>query len=254
MKALILAAGYATRLYPITANTPKPLLKLKNRPIIDYILDRIEQVGDIDQINVVSNNKFFSQFEEWVAPKRLNAPNRFVLINDGSNTVDDRLGAVGDINLAIKKSGINDDLLVVGGDNMFDFNLNDFVRFGHSNKPSHSICLYLPNNHTDYTRFGIAQISECAQILSFEEKPKQPKSNLIGTCIYYIPKEKISLLDRYLSEGNHNDTTGSYVRWLVQNDKVFGRICDGAWFDLGDFDAISEALIHLNNHVNTPGV
>jgi glucose-1-phosphate thymidylyltransferase len=111
------------------------------------------------------------------------------------------------------------------------------------------MCLYLPNNHIDVKKYGVAQISEYGQILAFEEKPELPKSNLIATCIYYIPKEKLRFIDEYLQAGNHNDTPGSYMRWLVQNDKVFGRICDGVWFDLGDFEAISEALIYLNGHV-----
>jgi glucose-1-phosphate thymidylyltransferase len=249
MKALILAAGYATRLYPLTANTPKPLLKLKARPIIDYIMDKIEQVGDIDRISIVTNNKFYNQFDEWLTPKRSYSPSRYDLINDGSNTVDDRLGAIGDINLAIEQSKINDDLLIVGGDNLFDFNLNDFVRFGFDNRPYHSMCLYLPANHINLSKYGVAHISDCAQILSFEEKPQSPKSNLVATCIYYIPREKLNMIGQYLKDGHNQDTPGSYMQWLVKTDKVFGKICDGAWFDLGDFDAISEALIYLNGQV-----
>jgi len=247
MKALILSAGYATRLYPLTLNTPKPLLKLHGRPILDYIIEKIEHVGDVNQISIISNNKFFDQFEEWLTPKMAFYPDKFKLLNDGSNTVEDRLGAIGDIDLAIRQAGIDDDLLIVAGDNLFDFDLNDFIKFGLNNKPFHSICLYLPaNNHVDLTRFGIVQLNECAQITDFEEKPKTPKSNLIATCIYFIPKEKLYLTQKYLSEGHHKDTPGSYIRWLTQNDKVFGKICDGTWFDLGDFDAISEAIMHLN--------
>jgi glucose-1-phosphate thymidylyltransferase len=249
MKALILAAGYATRLYPLTANTPKPLLKLKSRPIIDYIIDKVEQVGDVDQINIVSNNKFFHNFDEWLTPKKSYAPARYNLINDGTNSADDRLGALGDIDLAIRRAQIDDDLLVVGGDNLFDFNLNDFVRFGYGNRPYHSLCLYLPNSHVDLTKYGVARISECAQVLGFEEKPEMPKSNLIAACIYYIPREKLPLIGTYLAAGNHNDTPGSYMQWLVENDKVFGRICEGAWFDLGDFESISEALLYLNGNL-----
>lgn len=192
MKALILAAGYATRLYPLTKDTPKSLLKLKNRPIIDYILEKIEHVGDIDRITVVSNNKFYGQFDEWLTPKLAYSPERYSLINDGSNTVEDRLGAIGDINLALGKGDLDDDLLIVAGDNLFDFNLNDFVRFSYDHQPGHSICLYLPNgNSVDFKRFGIAQLNEFDQITNFEEKPEQPKSNLIATCIYFIPKETL---------------------------------------------------------------
>ena len=248
MKALILAAGYATRLYPLTLNTPKPLLKLQGRPIIDYIMDKIEQVGDVDQISIITNNKFYNQFDEWLTPKRSYSPTRYKLLNDCSKTVEDRLGAIGDIHLAVEQSMINDDLLIVGGDNLFDFNLNDFVRFALDNKPNHSVCLYLPNNHTNLSRFGIAQINEFAQITGFEEKPQTPKSNLIATCIYFIPKEKLYLIHKYLSAGHNKDAPGSYISWLVKHESVYGKICDGSWFDLGDFDAISEALIYLNGH------
>jgi glucose-1-phosphate thymidylyltransferase len=249
MKALILAAGYATRLYPLTINTPKPLLKLRNRPIIDYILEKIEHVGDIDRITVISNDKFHDQFDNWLTPKLAYSPERYSLINDGSNTVENRLGAIGDINLALGKGNIDDDLLIVAGDNLFDFNLNDFIRFSYDRKPCHSICLYLPNgNSVDFKSFGIAQLNEFGQITNFEEKPEQPKSNLIATCIYFIPKEKLYLIPKYLNSGNHSDTPGSYISWLAQNDKVYGKICDGTWFDLGDFEAISEALIYLNGH------
>ncbi len=250
MKALILAAGYATRLYPLTQNTPKPLLKLRNRPIIDYILEKIEQVGDVDRISVVSNNKFYAQFDEWLTPKLAYSPERYTLINDGSNTVEDRLGAIGDISLSIDKGEIADDLLIVAGDNLFDFNLNDFIRFSLEKKPMHSLCLYLPtSNNIDFTRFGIAQINEFSQVVDFEEKPQVPKSNLIATCIYFIPKERLNLISKYRTDGNNNDTLGSYMRWLVKNDQVFGKICEGTWFDLGDFDAISEALLYLNGNL-----
>ena len=249
MKALILAAGYATRLYPLTKDTPKPLLKLKNRPIIDYILEKIEQVGDVDQISIVTNNKFYDQFDQWLTPKQAYFPGRYKLINDGSNSVEERKGAIGDIHLAIGNDLMDDDWLIVAGDNLSDFNFNDFIRFSYERKPHHSISLYLPNgNHVDYKRFGIAQLNEFGQITNFEEKPELPKSNLIATCIYFIPKEKLYLIPKYLELGNHSDTPGSYISWLAKNDKVFGKICDGTWFDLGDFDAISEAVLYLNSN------
>jgi glucose-1-phosphate thymidylyltransferase len=249
VKALILAAGYATRLYPLTKDTPKPLLKLHHRSILDYILERIEHVGDVEQILIVTNNKFYNQFEDWLQPKLKGCPYRYKLITDGSNSVEDRLGAIGDIKLAIDKEEIQEDLLVVGGDNLFDFDLNQFVEFSSAQIPFHSICLYLPNNnHTDLTQYGIAQITNDSRIQDFEEKPEFPKSNLISTCIYFFPKEKLRLVNEYLWQGNRNDTPGSYIHWLTENDRVYGKIFDGIWFDLGDFDSLTEALVHLNGH------
>ncbi len=246
MKVLILAAGYATRLYPLTLDTPKPLLKLRNKPIIDYILDRLNGLEDIDKIFIICNDKFYKQFDNWLTPKIQNGTNKIRLINDGGFSPEDKIGAIGDINLAINQEQIDDDLLIIAGDNLFDFDLWQFLEFSRQRKPYHSICLYLGNNHLDLSRFGIVQLSANSVIANFEEKPDKPKSNLIATCIYFLPKEKLYLLREYISHGNHNDNPGSYIRWLTQYDRVYGQIFDGIWFDLGDFDSISDAVIQLN--------
>lgn len=246
MKALILAAGYGTRLYPLTLDTPKPLLKVRHKPIIDYIVEKVEQLPEMKEIFVVTNHKFYPHFADWLKARYNGSVNSVKLINDKSTSAQDRLGAVGDIHLAVKQEKVDDDLLIVAGDNLFDFDLNGFLEFAISKKPNHSICLHLSDNHLDLTRFGIAQLSESAEILNFEEKPAFPKSNLIATCIYFIPREKLGLLSVYLNSGNHKDNAGSYIRWLIQIDKVFGKICDEAWYDLGDFDSLSKAQMHFN--------
>ncbi|MFA6216052.1 MAG: nucleotidyltransferase family protein [Candidatus Omnitrophota bacterium] len=250
MKALILAAGYATRLYPLTKDTPKPLLDLGGRAIIDYIIDKIKTVKAINEVVIVSNNKFYSQFNEWLSRKPKDTL-KYRLVNDGSNTVEDRLGAVGDINLSIKECAIDDDLLIVAGDNLFDFSLNDFILFARKNSPYHAICLYRDDNEaTDLTRFGIAQVDSNSLVTDFQEKPKSPKSRFIATCIYFIPKQKIHLINNYMGQGNYNDTPGSYIKWLTKHDRVYGNVCKGTWFDLGDLEALKEASqqVHSMNH------
>jgi len=250
MKALILAAGYATRLYPLTKDMPKPLLKLNGRPILDYIMDEVEKVEGLDKIYIVTNNKFYSHFVHWLVPKlRINA-DRYKVINDGSTTVESRLGAVGDINLAVDQEKIEDDLLIIAGDNLFNFDLNQFVAFSKEKGREHSVCLYESTNGFDLTRFGIAQLNDNHEIVSFEEKPKSPRTKLISTCIYFIPKEKLYLIPKYLETGKNHDTPGSYISWLSKNERVFGKTCGGMWFDLGDFDTLSEAVayIHLNKN------
>jgi glucose-1-phosphate thymidylyltransferase len=222
------------------------LIKLVNKPILDYIVEQIDTVSLVDKIFVVVNEKFNQQFEEWITPRQALWPGRFTLINDGSTTVENRLGAIGDINLAIEQGAIDDDLLIVGGDNLFDFDLNEFAAFSVRNKPSHSMCLYMPvTNQIDLKQYGIASVDSDGRILNFEEKPQNPKSNLVATCIYFVPKEKLCLIAKYLSEGNHNDTPGSYMSWLTKTDRVYGKTCKGTWFDLGDFEALSQAVLHL---------
>lgn len=246
MKALILAAGYATRLYPLTLDTPKALLKIGHKPIIDYMLHRLDGLEDIDKIFIVSNDKFYKQFDDWLTTKQQNGTTKIRLISDGTFLPEDRIGAIGDINLAINQELIDDDLLIIAGDNLFDFDLREFLKFALQRKPYHSICLYLGDNHLDLSRFGIVQLSGDSEISNFEEKPDNPKSNLIATCIYFLPNQKLYLIKEYISQGNHNDNPGSYIRWLTQNDRVYGNIFDGIWFDLGDFDSISDAVIQLN--------
>jgi len=241
MKALILAAGYATRLYPLTKDMPKPLLDVAGKPIIDYIIDKIKAVKAIDEVVIVSNNKFSAQFKAWLDNKPKETL-KYKLVNDGSNTVEDRLGAVGDIDLSIKECAVKDDLLIVAGDNLFDFNLNDFIAFSRKNSPYHAICLYHDENQlTDLSRFGIVQVDSNSMVTDFEEKPKAPKSRFIATCVYFIPKQKVHLIDAYMKQGNHRDTPGSYIKWLTKQDRVYGNVCNGTWFDLGDVDALKEA-------------
>lgn len=249
MKALILAAGYATRLYPLTKDTPKPLLKLKNRAVLDYIVDRIERVGDISQVYIVTNDKFHSQFEDWLAGRAKDLRCRYKLVNDGSTDPDERRGACGDLKLVIEQEQVNDDLLVVAGDNLFDFDLASFVAFAASKRPAHSICLYLPHDeNTDLTQYGIAQLAGDGLIIDFEEKPHFPKSNLVSTCVYFIPREKVSRILNYAALGNTMDAPGNYISWLIEHDQVYGKIYDGIWFDLGDFDSLSRAVMSINGH------
>ncbi|MFA5118302.1 MAG: nucleotidyltransferase family protein [Candidatus Omnitrophota bacterium] len=241
MKALILAAGYATRLYPLTKDMPKPLLDVAGKPIIDYIIDKIKAVQAVNEVVIVSNNKFYGHFNEWISRKPQDRL-KYRIVNDGSNTVEDRLGAVGDINLSIQECSIDDDLLIVAGDNLFDFSLNDFILFARQKSPYHAICLFHDDNTAaDLTRFGIVQIDSNAMVTDFEEKPKAPKSRFIATCIYYVPQQKLQLINKYIGQGNQHDTPGSYIKWLTQYDRVYGNICNGTWFDLGDLDALKEA-------------
>lgn len=246
MKALILAAGYGTRLYPLTEDLSKPLLEINNKPIISYILEKLDRIVDLKEVFVVTNNRFHSELEEWTRASQKNFKNIIIkAFNDGTNSPDDRLGAVGDINFIIAKGILNDeDLLVIGGDNFFDFRLEDFVNFAKKNYPHATVGLFDIKDKKQATKFGVLSIDKDNKIISFEEKPKIAKSSLIAMCLYCFPKETLGLISEYTKETGTRDTTGGYISWLYKKMPVYGFIFKGIWEDVGSF----ESLCRLDKH------
>ena len=240
MKALILAAGYATRLYPLTRDYPKPLLEVKGRPIIDYIVDKLKAVPLIDEIYVVTNSKFIRFFRSWAG--KIEFHGKITLIDDLTKSNHDRLGAVGDINFVIKKQGMKDDLLVVGGDNLFSGRLKGFLVFSLSHRAAPCIGLYRLSNSKDAGRYGVAKLDRRKEVVSFMEKPRQPQSPLVAMCLYYIPKHLLSSVSVYMREQKKEaDTTGGYIAWLKSRVKVYGYVFKGSWFDIGDYKYLNAA-------------
>ncbi len=240
MKALILAAGYATRLYPLTKEYPKPLLKVGGRPIINYIIDKLAAVSGIDEIYIVTNSKFIRIFRKWA--KSVKSPKKITLVNDLTKNNQYRLGAIGDINFVIKKQKIRDDLLVVGGDNLFSSSLKVFLDFSARKNPAASIGLYRLKQKRDARRYGVVKLDIRKKVISFEEKPKKPQSFLVAMCLYYIPKGHLALIDEYIrSEKIKTDATGNYIAWLKGKINVYGYIFNGAWFDIGDYKYLNAA-------------
>lgn len=240
MKALILAAGYATRLYPLTKEYPKPLLEVKGRPIVDYIADKLEAASGIDEIYIVTNSKFILAFRKWV--KSVKSPKKITLVNDFTKSNQDRLGAIGDINFVIKKLKIRDDLLVVGGDNLFSGSLKGFLDFSAGKKPAASIGLYRLKQKKDASRYGVVKLDIHGKVVSFEEKPRKPQSRLVAMCLYYIPKDYLTLIEEYIRNKKiKTDATGSYVSWLKEKVDVYGYVFNGSWFDIGDYKYLNAA-------------
>lgn len=242
MKALLLAAGYATRLYPLTLDKPKALLPVARRPIIDYILENIKRVKYIDEIFVVTNRKFYDNFREWLDEAKRRPP--VSVIDDGTLSNDDRLGAIGDIAFAIKNKNIRDGLLVVGADNIFDAELSDFVKFAVSKKDSNCIGLYDLADKESAAKYGVVSIAPDGKVTDFQEKPKYPESTLISTCVYYFPGGKTALIKKYLdggAAGNLKDASGNYIKWLKDNDLVYGYVLSGKWYDIGDIESYKKA-------------
>jgi len=232
MKALILAAGYATRLYPLTLNQPKPLLKVGKRTIADHILAALEKVSGVNQVFVVTNNKFSSHFEDWAGKHKSPVPIK--VINDGTLTNETRLGAIGDINLVVNSQKVSEEMLVIAGDNLFDLDLAEFVKFAKSKKGGSAVALRVVEKTEMLKKYGVVSLDKNDRITAFEEKPEKPKSDLAAMCVYYFPKEKLALLDKYMNSGQSKDAPGNYIKWLSENDTVFGYRFDGEWFDIGD--------------------
>ncbi len=238
MKALILAAGYATRLYPLTLNKPKPLLKVGSKTITDRLAEKIESIKEIDEFYIVTNQKFASHFEDWAESSSYKK--RIRVINDRTLTNEARLGATGDMELVVREAKVSDDMLVLGGDNLFEFDLNDFVKFA-SSKGSNAICLRDVKSKNEARKYGVVSLDSDGRVIEFVEKPEAPKSTLAAMCVYYFSKDRLKLLKTYIDLGLNKDQPGHYIGWLSKNDSVYGYTIKGEWFDIGDKKLLRKA-------------
>ncbi len=239
MKALILAAGYATRLYPLTKDRPKPLLPVADRPMIDYIIDKILEVDIIDALYVVTNHKFAGHFEKW--QRNLSLPIRSTIIDDGTLSDEDKLGAIGDMRFVINRESINDDLLVVAGDNLFDFKISGLVEFFKKKNRRPSITLYDVGDLELVKKYSVIELDKKDRVISFEEKPKVPKTTLIAICLYLFPRETLKRIDEYFNKKLNPDAPGYFISWLSGEEPVYGYKVSGVWYDIGGFDAYHKA-------------
>lgn len=235
MKAVVLAAGYATRLRPLTDSIAKPLLPVGGRPMLDWICDKIDEVGEVDGIHVVTNARYASDFERWAAARGARVH------DDGTTSNDDRLGAIGDISFVVEQAALDDDLLVVAGDNLFDFSLADFVAFWRGNGVASAVALHDCGDLELATHYGVVEVEGDGRVVGFEEKPSEPKSTLVSTAAYLYHREHVPLIARYLEEGNAPDQPGRLVAWLHTREPVYGYRFEGAWFDIGNLEQLLEA-------------
>lgn len=239
MKAIILAAGYATRLHPLTENQPKPLLAVGEKPIIEHIIDKINNVKEVDQILVVTNNKFTPHFESWLSSYKSQKPIK--IINDGTLTNEDRLGAVGDIHFVIQKENISDDLLIAAGDNLFEFSLRNLVQYQQEKNSSVLAFYNLKDKSKLANKFGVGILDQDQKLVDFEEKPDKPKSTLAATCLYVLTKDDVQKIKEYINISEKWDNPGDFMIWLSKQTKVHGFTFTERWFDIGSFEALEEA-------------
>lgn len=242
MKVILLCAGYATRLYPLTENQPKPILPIAARPILEYILERVQTIHGVDAVLIATNHKFAPHFQNWSARKGKDYPWPVIVVDDQTTSNDDRLGAIGDLDYVLKKKHIGrEDLLVVAGDNLFDFDLRYFVEAAEKKRPSAVIAVFDVGDRVLAQQYGIVKLSEEGQVADFLEKPKNPPTTLASCGIYWLPHETRVLLDRYLSERHNADQPGHYMRWLAQTDRLFAVPLKGCWYDIGDLASYQKA-------------
>ena len=243
MKALILAAGYGTRLASVIKDTPKPLIPVGNRPLIDYVVDKLADIKSLSEIVVVSNNKFTPHFQKWAASR---SGLKIRIVNDGTNAPEERLGSVGDIRFVWQKEPSLQDWLIIGGDNLFDGNLSHFMDSAISKSPAMSIGVYDIKETQAAAKFGVVAVDANQKIISFQEKPKNPATSLIAMCLYYFPKQTLDYLREYLSESKAVDAAGSYIQWLSEKKNVYGFQFSEKWYDIGSVESLNDARNHFN--------
>lgn len=240
MKAIILAAGYAKRMWPLTKNTPKPLLDVKDKPIIEHIYEKICRCDAIDKVYVVTNNKFAHNFEDWVKGLE-KQPKPIEIINDGTLTEEDKLGAIGDMNLVINEKGINEDLMVLGGDNLFGFELSEFADFFGAKGSTTVAFRDVGDLEIIKGRFGMGVADDNYLLKDFIEKPENPTSTLAATCMYIFKGADVAQIKEYLSDKNNPDQTGHFIAWLIKKNPVHAFSFDSQWFDIGSFEGLGLA-------------
>ena len=231
MKCLILAAGYATRLYPLTENFPKPLLKVRDKTIMDWLVDDLESTGKIDEFIVVSNHKFINFFEEWKKTRNANIS----IIDDGTTSNDNRLGAIADIELVIEKYNIKDDLMVVASDNVLEFSLKYFIEFFEEKKKT-SIMYYFEPDSNIMKKGANLVMDENGKVINIVEKPAEPVSHYYCPAFYIYCKEDLGKVKEAIENGCKIDAPGSFISYLYSKRDVYAYEMPAKRYDIGSIE------------------
>ena len=232
MKCVILAAGYATRLYPLTENFPKPLLTVGEKTILDWLVDDIDTAGEVDEYVVISNHKFAHHFENWAKTKS----QKITVVDDGTDSNETRLGAVKDIQFAITTLGLDDDMLVIAGDNVLDFSLTEFIAYA-KEKNASAIMRYYEADEKKLLKCGVVTIDENDKILNMTEKSPTPATHWCCPPFYYYTKENAKLVQKGIDSGCGTDAPGSYIAWLSTKTPVYAMEMPGKRYDIGNLES-----------------
>lgn len=240
MRLLILAGGYGTRLYPLIKDTPKALLDVAGKTLIDHTFDKFLELKEVEEVVVVTNDKFNDILTSW-AKGRNGDPFSVRVVNDGTRTPDERLGAIGDILFVLDKVGDRTDWAVVGSDNLFDQGVLDFFAAAQKNASVVTIGAYDLGSVEGASKYGVVEMDAAGRIVSLHEKPQEPRSTLISMCLYFFPQASLHFLKEFIKETNKTDTTGGYIQWLCQKTSVYGFKFSGKWYDIGSIESYHQA-------------
>ena len=238
MKAIILAGGYAKRLWPLTKNKPKQLLSVGGRPMIEYIIEKLETQKEIDKIIISTNEKFEQNFKQWLSEYK--STKDISLVIEPTLLEENKLGSVGALGYLIKKENFNEELMIIGGDNLFEFDLRDLINY-YREKKGDVVALYDLKSIQEARNYGVAMVDEEMRIIDFVEKPENPPSTLVSTACYVLSQEGVRAILNYLDAGENPDAIGFFIKWLIKREKVFGFAFSGKWFDIGSLESLKEA-------------
>ncbi len=238
MKAVIMAGGFAKRMWPLTTGRPKPLLMISGKPIVEHIVENLENVRSIDKIYIATNKKFEDHFNNWIKTTKLDG--KIKLIIEPASKEEEKKGSIGALDYLINTEQINDDLIVVAGDNLFDFRLKDFVDYYHEKKGV-VIAFYDIGDLLAAQKFGVGELDSNGKLVDFLEKPEKPKSTFVSTGCYIFPKDVLKTVSTYLKDKNNPDAPGYFISWLYKKLAIYGFKFKGKWYDVGSFEAYLEA-------------
>ena len=241
MKAIILAGGFAKRMWPITKTVPKMLLPIAGRPLLDHLFSKVEEVDAVDEIYISTNKRFASQFLAW--KQRYKPKKATDIVVENTVAEGHKLGAIKAICFVLEQKHITEDCLIVFGDNLFEFGLDDLIKFSEGNP---TIGIYDVKDRRKASLLGVVSVDNNAKIVDFEEKPLNPKSTLASAGAYFLPKSALKHFDEYLAAGNHPDTPGYFIKWLYKRITVKGFLISGKWYDIGDKEIYQEAQSYFS--------
>lgn len=244
MKCLILAAGYATRLYPLTENFPKPLLEVKGKAILDWLIDDIDSMGIVDEFVVISNHKFAHCFHEWVAAMSTKGESakasKITIVDDGTSSNETRLGAVKDILYAVEKQNLADDIMVIAGDNLMEFSMTKFMKYA-LEKDTSCVMRYYIEPMEILVKHGVVVVDEKDRVIRMKEKSMNPPSNWCCPALYFFKKADIQRIPAAIAEGCGTDAPGSFVAWLCEKTPVYAMEMSKEPYDIGNMESYKKA-------------